>query len=218
MPYAPHFRVILSGILGDPLAPSEIFSFSIALDNPTSIVQGPLVDPNLLASCVNYFARAGTRIGANAVLTKVRVETLVQGALPGKTQQTGAADAMVNVPGNKPVGSTLSDPFQICFVVSLNAATATRRAKGRYYLPAPTDMSLNAVTGRWGTFGVTEIVTSSKQFVQDLNATANVGVVVVASSVDGNHPVTSIRGGDVPDTQRRRRNALVESYVTATIV
>jgi hypothetical protein len=41
--------------------------------------------------------------------------------------------------------------------------------------------------------------------------------VVVASALDGNHTVSSIRVGNVLDTQRRRRNKVVESYATRSI-
>jgi hypothetical protein len=108
------------------------------------------------------------------------------------------------------------DPYQIAAVVSLNAATVSKTKKGRYYLPVPGGMSQATSTGRWAQFAVADIVDSSKQFINDLNIAAG-NPVVVASAAIGNTTVTSIRVGDVPDTIRRRRNALVEQYTSTSI-
>ncbi len=71
MPYAPHFRLTLSGVIGTFLAPVEIFSFSVAIDNPNNEVAGPQHTLAALNPSTTYVGRPTTHIGDNAVLTQV---------------------------------------------------------------------------------------------------------------------------------------------------
>ena len=214
MPYAPHYRLTLSGVLGSLLSPAEEFSFSLALDNPGAAVQGPVVPAAVITACQNYFGRVTTHIGGTAFLTRIRLSSLIQDPLGPNTKATGTAQALSSVPGG---GSTSGNPFQIAVAVSLNAATATKQFKGRFYLPSPTSMGFDPATGRHSQFATADVVTSSKTFVNDLNAETTLGSVIVASSISGNHPVSSIRVGDVPDTIRRRRNEITEAYTGTSI-
>lgn len=114
-------------------------------------------------------------------------------------------------------GATPSMPLQTAMVFSLKTPLAGRRNRGRMYWPAqgagvmsggrfsssdhtgaPPDLVLllAGVCGRWPGIGTIE-------------------PAVVSAAGNTVTPVTSISVGDVPDTQRRRRDNLVEQYATA---
>lgn len=103
-------------------------------------------------------------------------------------------------------------------------------AKGRMYLPG-VSAAIDG-TGHLPFGAVTPILTALKTFLQAVNnSTASPDWIINAShgslNKDGtpkiggfapvNKLVGSIRIGNVYDTQRRRRNALVETYQTTTV-
>jgi len=117
-------------------------------------------------------------------------------------------------------------PPQCAIVVSLRAANPTGLgSKGRMYLPgfcAPIDAS-----GQISSTDTTRLATDMKGFLDACEADTNSpGYVIIASQGRPGVPfappvhrrVTSLRVGSVYDTQRRRRNNLVESYAAQTMV
>lgn len=117
-------------------------------------------------------------------------------------------------------------PPQCAIVVSLRAANPVGLgSKGRMYLPgfnAPIDANgqisgtdTNRLATDMKTFlDAAEVATNSPGYV--INASQ--GRVGVPFAAPVNRRVTSLRVGSVYDTQRRRRNALVESYASQTLV
>ena len=115
---------------------------------------------------------------------------------------------------------TVTKPNQCAVVVTLMTATAGRRGRGRYYVPVlgnnPT------ATGRITAAQRDSIATTSATMLGVLNDgldnalyTARVGVqsqVGLTSAV-----VTTIRVGDVWDTQRSRRDNLIEAYTSRVV-
>lgn len=96
-------------------------------------------------------------------------------------------------------------------------------AKGRMYLPgivAPVQSD-----GHFLTTDAAAMATNLKAFFDAVNTAAPVGSDVILASAgrgeagDGklNRIVTRVRIGNVYDTQRRRRNDLVETYSTSTL-
>jgi len=122
-------------------------------------------------------------------------------------------------------GASTFFPPQVSLVCTLQSALSRGlAAKGRMYLPgvgAPL-----ASTGKISaTADVTAIATNLKTFFDAVNTAGGVaGKIILASKgrpgVAGsasNQLMTKLRVGDVYDTQRRRRNGLVETYQSATL-
>lgn len=119
---------------------------------------------------------------------------------------------------------------QLSLVLSLQSATVRGvGAKGRMYLPG---VSFGVgLDGHITTANALAVANTMGTFFHDINADAiSPNVVVLAShgslNKDGTpkiggagpvtHEVTSIKVGNVYDTQRRRRNQLAEVYSTST--
>lgn len=94
---------------------------------------------------------------------------------------------------------------------------------GRIYIPVGTLSSSDFNANGQFNIVMTTIVAAYKTVITTLNAGKLGGAlasprVAVVSKIDGlAHPVTSLRVGNVIDTQRRRRNQLVETYTTTPI-
>jgi hypothetical protein len=114
-------------------------------------------------------------------------------------------------------GSASSLPGQCALVVTLRTATVSRRGRGRFYLP-PMANSATTPTGRLNATASTAVTLSLNAFFNALK-TFVVPFTPVVYSPTGRTvaTVTSYDFGDVFDTQRRRRNKLVESRVGASI-
>lgn len=116
-------------------------------------------------------------------------------------------------------------PPQIALVASLLSAPGTGIArKGRMYLPGVnqtlgSDAHLTSATP-------TSLCNTLATFFTNINGDADVpDTVILASkgrapqpSIGLNRVVESVKVGNVYDTQRRRRNQLVETYVSAAVV
>jgi len=116
-------------------------------------------------------------------------------------------------------------PPQVTLVASLLAGLGTQPGdKGRMFIPGPAsglDTTGHSTTGYNQT-----IATNLKTFFDDLNGSfdtpgqlinASHPPVVIGGPSPINKVVTTIKVGNVYDTQRRRRNNLVESYAAATL-
>jgi len=111
-------------------------------------------------------------------------------------------------------------PAQVALVATLLSDVPRGLAsKGRMYLPGIASSLTDA--GKLSNTTVSAVATNLKAFFDDINTNFELpGVATIASR--GSKPpligdpvtrtVQSIRIGDVPDTQRRRRNQLVEVY------
>lgn len=114
------------------------------------------------------------------------------------------------------VGTNTSEclPPQCSCVVSLRTALPTRAGRGRFYLPSfGVDQVLN---GRITASAVSSVKNAAQKFVQSLNG-AGYTVVVYHRSTKSSDTVTHGDVGDVFDTQRRRRNKLIESRSTFSV-
>lgn len=116
------------------------------------------------------------------------------------------------------------NPPQVALVVTLKTAIARGLgANGRMFLPGISQ----GVQGNGKIIGAaqTEMADNLQDFFDAANTSWNTGTIINASkgrtisptSPPINAEVTSIRLGDVYDTQRRRRNALVETYISRAI-
>lgn len=116
-------------------------------------------------------------------------------------------------------GSGNSLPPEVAICVSLRTGLSGGSYRGRMYLPAPT-VGSNTSVGRLDTTNQGIIVTQLSNAMIAMNADvtySTADVVVRSRSLAANTEVTSIDCGDVFDAQRRRRNSLVESRVSAVV-
>jgi hypothetical protein len=130
-------------------------------------------------------------------------------ALTGKNLgQVITAEALVGTDATGPV------PPQCCVVVSLRTAVFNKSGRGRFYLPAISTDKLTA--GRITGTVVTQIVTASQKMIQSLNG-AGYTVCVYHRGPRTHDNVVTINVGDVMDTQRRRRDKLVEVRTSLSV-
>lgn len=159
---------------------------------------------------------------------KTQIDSLVAyGMEDGSVAEVGAGPAKVELKfkaGHKPIGasSTTALPPQCSVVASWMTAVAGRHGKGRIYLPAPTTAVVAGGGGLMSSTVQTGIATSTATLVGDLNYENIVGAVYAKAIVAGApwvryNLISAVRVGQVIDTQRRRRNQLVETYVSADV-
>lgn len=135
------------------------------------------------------------------------------GATPSDPIQTSAQAVIAD-------GGVSSDgglPPQCAPCLSLTTATAGSRARGRMFLPPP-DATALTVAGRLSSGFRTAWVAALDTFFSSMVGGGHSPVVISAvGGVYTTYPVTTIRMGDVIDTQRRRRNSIAEVYTTAGV-
>lgn len=125
--------------------------------------------------------------------------------------------AFAEVPLTPPLQGnlTLTCPLQTSVCISLRTDTPGARGRGRMFWPAVTVAP--QADGRIPQSVCQEYLDAMQAWLTDVSgafATPWFGGVSVRSVTDHlTRPVTSLRCGDVPDVQRRRRDALVETYL-----
>lgn len=114
------------------------------------------------------------------------------------------------------VGTDATGPLppQCSIVVSLRTALFNKSGRGRFYLPVFGSDVLAA--GRLPATAKTQVATAAQKMIQSLNG-AGYQVVVYHRASKTHDAVTQVNVGDVYDTQRRRRNKLVEARTTLSV-
>jgi hypothetical protein len=125
-------------------------------------------------------------------------------------QMTAMADVVVK-PG---LGAGEPLPPQCSNCVSTLSALATRSGRGRFYLPPLTITTM--ATGHASGATVTALVAGAKAMFDALIA-GGLAPVLVNSTTKVVTPITSFKVGNVIDTQRRRRDKLVETYTASPL-
>lgn len=105
-------------------------------------------------------------------------------------------------------------PFQVAVVISLRTALATRSGRGRFYLP-PLGVTM-VDDGRVSAAAIAILDNAWTDFFDAMN-TGGLTVVVRNRTSHVSTVVTSARVGNVFDTQRRRRNKLIETYTDIAV-
>lgn len=139
-------------------------------------------------------------ISTDVILTEVSTASIDEAT----DRQISRLSDDVNLPG---VSAGQSLPFQCALGVSWKTDLATRAGRGRIYLP-PISVS-NMAAGRVGASSVTGIVAAVDAFWAALD-TAGLALVIRHKAAHSSTTVTGGNVGNVIDTQRRRRNKLVE--------
>jgi hypothetical protein len=125
------------------------------------------------------------------------------------------AETQLGTPGK---GTTnVTKPLQTALVVSLLTGRPGRSYNGRLYLPA-LGAILDTATARVPAFTVQAYLDGAKTMLQSIQTAqpdgAGMQLCVVSHKLEFQTPVTALRIGDVLDTQRRRRESLVENYTS----
>lgn len=221
--FVPHIRIQASGTLGSADPRPEIFSFSLNLGlggdfDPIAMPTPDTVeDVNNLF--VTYFGAPATRISNTSRLTRIKW------AMIGADGRYTAppAEFMVDQVGGS---NAALHPPQISMCVTLDGPVAVKRAHGRFYLPTPTGQ-VEGSSLKGTASDQSDLLVSTTAFLTGVNDALAVGagpipdtlrIVIPSQGRIGtpgpsNITVAQVRVGRVFDTQRKRRNALVENYV-----
>ena len=178
--------------------PGEVWSFGLYTDSNLSVAASQSA---FMTGITNMWADWAPLICADVSTT--RAVTVELDPATGK-QLTGAEDTRADV------GTSAATclPFQCAPVVSLRTATLSRAGRGRFYAPSLAVDQVSA--GRMLTAARDSLADGALALVQGLTS-AGGNVVIYHRALGTTTPVTSLDVGDVIDTQRRRRNQLVEA-------
>lgn len=130
---------------------------------------------------------------------------------PATGRQTTGSDSTLGLAGTNE-GESL--PYQCATVVSLLTNQRNRSGRGRFYTPSP---AVDQVAGgRLAAAAVTATLTGAGELIDGLTA-ASLTPVLYSRTTKETTVVQELRVGNVIDTQRRRRNKLVEEYSSSPI-
>jgi hypothetical protein len=144
---------------------------------------------------------------ADIVLTSASTATID----PATDGQITRVTSALSLPG---VATGEMLPFQVALVCSLLTASATRHGRGRFYLPPLATSTVDG--GLVSAATLTTLDTALTAFFDTLN-TNNLTPVVRNRTGHVSTTVTAARVGNVYDTQRRRSNALTQTYTDVTV-
>nr|CRY96079.1 hypothetical protein [uncultured prokaryote] len=168
----------------------------------TALEGGNVLSPDLLAL-----------ISSAAAITSIRVEAYLA---DGTLVQAAEAALVTPVTGS----GQANKPLQVALVASLLTGRPGRSYAGRLYWPA-LGAPLQSATLRLSTNGTSILAEDTASLLtgiaQAAPGTTAIAPVVVSHKLAIQTPIVSVRVGDVLDTQRRRRDSLVEGTSTVPI-
>lgn len=223
MPQPFQHRVNRVTLYGSSFGGQEIWTTGFYLGNEGSDVGNPS-EATAAAIKTAWAAFCGATDVVMGYLWKTEGVKIAPLRMDGTTD----VDFVVNSPYTTAVAGNsgqIGYPPQISLTATLLAGNGRGLAgKGRMYLPG-ISAGLDA-TGHLGGTQNQNIANRLKTFFDAVEASIDVpGQLINAShgrapftgSTATNRAVTHVRVGNVYDTQRRRRNSLVESYATAEL-
>lgn len=172
----------------------------------------------------------GTELAAAAAaINGLTIPTTIRSSMSAGTTFTGVRlearnfdgelEAQAEAVRGTPVAgsSSVTLPFQAAAVLSLRSLAGGARGRGRLYWPL-TGMVLVSTTSRILGTTVTSLLTAFEEYLGFIESSINdnidetVRLAVWSRTGQSASSVSRLQMGDVMDTQRRRRDAVTESY------
>lgn len=207
-------RMVLSGPLGSPEVDNWSITLHWTLDGGGAVTnQTDLQSWADNAAAVLDGLETNQATLANLLSTVSEVERVDLYAYGDSGPAVAQASASCSGAG---LGA-IEAPFQVAAVMSLLTGRPGASYRGRAYWPA-----MGATMGSGGTFS--EAAGAATDFAElitelgDIDGTSTAICVVYSPTLDVVTPVTSVRVGNVLDTQRRRRDRVPESFSTVGII
>lgn len=216
-------NVVRCTIFGSSFGGQEIWSTGFFLGIPDQDVPEPSeASAAAIKTAWQAFFTSGSHMFGYLWKTE-GVKLAVLNKIAGKTQGVPVTSYYTTAIQGASTGNGY--PPQVSVVATLLADNGKGfGGKGRMYLPGIAQ-GLDS-SGRMGAPFNQTLATGLANFMASVNASMDVpgGVINASQGTDRellsgrvNRPVTHIRVGNVFDTQRRRRNALTETYATDEI-
>lgn len=194
------FRHVMSGT-----TPGETWSCTLHTTGAGSLASAQTAFSGAVSAF--WTGELDSIVTTDVVVTEVSTASLD----PATGKQLSRLIDDVSLPG---VATGEMLPFQCASGVSWRTATATRSGRGRMYLPPLAVSVLD--TGRLSTSAVSTISDAVGQLTDSLDGGGLVLVLLNRTTLVTT-PVTSQDVGNVIDTQRRRRNKLIEVRVSSPV-
>lgn len=191
------YRITYSGTL-----PGETFAHTLHVDGAGGDSTGAEAAAAIAMGDWWNDATDGLKSHYTSQVAYVAVHAAELDPLTGK--QIDAAEGVLALTGTA-AGEML--PHEVAVAVTIRGAAPVRRNRGRFYLP-PLAVS-ELLNGRILTATVAHIMNGAAILINTLQGAGFTPVVYHHNDHTGT-PVTIVGVGDVPDSQRRRRNKLVE--------
>jgi hypothetical protein len=215
MPYATrHLRMVVGGTG----YPGEIWSWGLNMIynfEGQAVPDAPDAVPQAVIDAVQTFHSSSARMGIAAALRWIKLNEIDETGHYANQHDTVVYDFPNPVYPNSGAGNY--PPAQLSMAVTLRTNRARGPAsRGRFYIPyAAVSIENSGLVQLSQAQGLAD---SASTLVSALNAALDGWDVGVVSDVGNGaqEPVRSVEVGRVPDTIRRRRNQLLEQYVTAT--
>lgn len=212
-----HNRMILAGSLPG----GEVWSVGCAYKREDVITDNVIRDYEALLDQANevwdIIAAWPTSHPLRRLLsTGGSIQTVRWEYLDGQTLEQAAEVSRTPVVGD----GNMTKVFQTSLVFSLLSGRPGRSYRGRMYWPG-LGAAISFSTGRLSTPTAQQAADAMSVFLKDAGRRGggqpDVDPVIYSPKLDIVTPVTQVEVGDVLDTQRRRRDALVEARFTSDI-
>lgn len=190
----------------------EVWSVNPCFHSGTGDFPPTTTQLNTIATAINGITLSTSILTQMAQLTTVTGVRLEHRELSGALNVQFEAVRGAPVPGT---GTTVH-PMQTSAVVSLRTAGFGASSRGRLYWPT-TSMTINPVNLRFAVSQRDSFLLGIKTYLTAIKTAINgtlIGydLVVWSRKNAADSTVTKIMVGDVPDTQRRRRDTQIENY------
>lgn len=207
-------RVSILGALpgGEKWSINPVFAFSVGQAVSSEEAAAAAAAVNTVSPSVNLLSYWPNTVSLTGCRVEARNAT-------GELESVGEA-----IRGTPVVGQgSVTHPVQTAIVLSLRTTDSSARGKGRLYWPA-TGFPLAPATLRFTATAVGDFLTGMNAYLAGIR-TALDGVsglslaplAVWSRENASTRVVLSLRAGDVPDVQRRRRDSLVETYTSQAV-
>lgn len=222
-------KMTLNGSLADG---QDIFNcgINLAVNNDTPETEADLLNERLFKA---YVENRGEEIKTSTTKFWTNPDMQVPGgvkleyikfSLVGRDGKVSTEPAVIDLGSVSGSATTAAYVPQISSVITLQSDKWRDPGKyNRFYLP----VSAPRENGQWKISGTQEKAEATatylktlKATVTDMDITNTIVPAAVSSSnkIDGNFlPITTVKVGNLYDTQRRRRNAINEQYLSAPV-